>query len=76
MDDIRNHFLAAFASKGIASDRIEMLGESQQQALLQEYGDVDIALDTFPYNGGATTCDALLMGVPVITLLGNRMISR
>lgn len=76
VEDIRSHFLAAFSSEGIAAERIEMRGESPHAALLQEYADVDIALDTFPYNGGATTCDALLMGVPVLTLLGDRMISR
>ena len=44
--------------------------------LLSEYGEIDIALDTYPYNGGATSADALWMGVPVITLAGERMISR
>ncbi len=49
--------------------RIELRGFSKDY--LVEYLDMDIALDTFPYPGGGTTCDALYMGVPVITLCGN-----
>lgn len=50
-------------------NRIELRGFSTDY--LGEYLDMDIALDTFPYPGGGTTCDALYMGVPVITLSGN-----
>lgn len=51
---------------GIELDRVELRGFSKDY--LREYWDVDIALDTFPYPGGGTTCAALYMGVPVITL--------
>ena len=59
---------------GLPIDRIEMRGLSTDY--LTEYGDMDIALDTFPYQGGLTTCEALFMGVPVVTLIGDRHGSR
>lgn len=67
-------FTNRLANKGIDinteawKNRIELRGFSNDY--LGEYRDMDIALDTFPYPGGGTTCDALYMGVPVITLSG------
>lgn len=62
IEQMKNMLLAA----GIELDRVELRGFSKNY--LPEYWDVDIALDTFPYPGGGTTCAALYMGVPVITL--------
>lgn len=68
---------AWFAAEGIASDRVELLGETPSKAdHMGMYRRVDIALDTFPYNGTTTTMEALWMGVPVVTLAGQVHISR
>lgn len=53
---------------GMPLNRVEFRGFSQDY--LREYRDIDIALDTSPYQGGATTCEALFMGVPVVSLVG------
>lgn len=64
-------YLGLFAVNGIASDRLDLIGPmSLKQDHLAAYGNVDIALDPFPYNGTTTTCEALWMGVPVIVLAG------
>lgn len=65
-----------FANHGITRDRIELRLPSPHAEMLAEYGDMDISLDTFPYNGGATTCESLWMGVPVVTLAGRTPIGR
>ena len=65
---------ARFAAEGVAAERLELRGATPDY--LAEYGEVDIALDPFPRTGGATTADALWMGVPVVTLAGERMIER
>jgi protein O-GlcNAc transferase len=67
---------AAFAALGVDPMRIELRGSSGHRAFMGEYGDVDIVLDPFPYSGGLTTCEALWMGVPTITLPGEIFASR
>lgn len=55
---------------GLDLDRVDM--EDTDDRYMERYLDVDIALDTFPYVGGGTTCDALYMGVPVVSMYGRR----
>lgn len=65
-----------FADHGIAPERLIFRGPSGLEAMMQEYGDIDIALDPTPYNGGTTSLQALWMGVPVVTLSGGNFAGR
>ncbi len=66
----------AFYDRGITPDRIELRGFSFHKDMLLEYADIDIALDPFPFSGGLTTCEALWMGVPVVSYPSSRVVSR
>jgi len=67
---------AFFAARGIAEERIELVARQPLASYLALYKRADIALDTYPYTGATTTCDALWMGVPVVTLAGDRPFAR
>jgi len=63
-------------SLGVASERLQFAGRMDRPQYLRCYDQIDIALDPLPYNGITTTCDALYMGVPVLTLAGQTAAGR
>jgi predicted O-linked N-acetylglucosamine transferase (SPINDLY family) len=68
---VRDEFFARFREAGVEPGRLEIVAQTAHwKEHLAMYDRVDVALDTFPYNGTTTTCEALLMGVPVVTLAG------
>ncbi|MGC2166217.1 MAG: tetratricopeptide repeat protein [Gallionella sp.] len=67
---------AQFEQQGIDAARVSLLGAVDRNAYLAAHSEVDVLLDTFPYPGGTTTCEALWMGVPTLTLSGNTLLSR
>lgn len=73
-EDVRQQALARFAACGIVAGRL--LLEPATSDYMERYMAVDIALDTYPYTGGGTTLDALYMGVPVVSMYGERRSSR
>jgi predicted O-linked N-acetylglucosamine transferase (SPINDLY family) len=73
---VHESVLARFAARGVAADRLRLEGKSAYDQYFAAYKHIDIALDPFPFTGGATSFDALWAGVPVITLRGDRLIAR
>jgi predicted O-linked N-acetylglucosamine transferase (SPINDLY family) len=74
--DVRRNTLTSFARRGVDSNRIEFLEHQPRHEYLATYNRIDVCLDTFPYNGGATSLDAFWMGVPVVTLVGKTVMGR
>ena len=74
---VRERLSALFAAHGVTADRLVLLPHAPQDLHhLETYGQVDIALDTWPYQGVTTTCEALWMGVPVVSRCGDTAVSR
>jgi protein O-GlcNAc transferase len=73
---VRAAFLARFAARGVAPQRVLCDGPAEHDAFLAAYDRVDIALDVFPYNGATTTIEALWQGVPVLACNGDRWAGR
>ncbi|MGB8409731.1 MAG: tetratricopeptide repeat protein, partial [Gallionella sp.] len=61
---------------GIDPARVAIHGSARREDYLAAHAEVDMILDTFPYPGGTTTCEALWMGVPTLTLAGDSLLAR
>ena len=72
----RESIIQRFAAHGIDSKRINLEGPEDRQKYFAAYNKIDIALDPFPFTGGTTSVESLWMGVPLVTLAGDSLISR
>ncbi len=73
---VSGRYLDLFANHGVEPSRIELIASLPMEEYLNLYNRIDIALDPFPHNGHTITCHTLWMGVPVITLAGDRYAAR
>lgn len=73
---VRQASLERIAASGLPVERVDLLPALSREGYLEAYSEIDVCLDTFPFPGGTTTCDAMWMGVPTITKRGRNMIGR
>jgi protein O-GlcNAc transferase len=74
--ETRKRVLEAFARQNVDKGRVTLVGRRPRLEYLSSYRDIDVCLDTFPYNGHTTSLDAFWMGVPVVTLVGGTVVGR
>ncbi len=74
--EYRGNILGMLAQEGIAADRITFVAKQSRPRYLELYHEIDLGLDTLPYNGHTTSLDAAWMGVPVLTLVGQTVVGR
>ena len=74
--EARALLLTRLAAAGIESPRVRLVGPMARNDYLAAHAEVDILLDTFPHSGATTTCEALWMGVPTLTLAGHSLLAR
>lgn len=74
LDDpwVRKCMLEKFSAHGVSEERIHLQGHSPRKEFLNAYKQIDVSLDPFPFNGGITSLESLWMGVPVLTVKGDR----
>lgn len=75
-ESVRKNVIARFGAQDFDAERLILDGPDSREDYLATYHKVDIVLDTFPFSGGTTSAESLWMGVPVLTLAGERLISR
>lgn len=73
---VRDDIERQFVSRGVAAERLDLRGSVDEQGYLGVFQEIDISLDTSPYTGGTISCESLWMGVPLVTLRGDRPAAR
>jgi len=74
--ETRQRLLDEFKKLGVSADRIDFCGKLPSSEFMRKLQQIDISLDPFPVNGATTTCESLWLGVPVLSLVGERFVSR